>query len=141
MNEGLDVLVLTETWHGSSNDISVKMAMPSGYSFVDYIRPLDPFHGGLIIYFRTHFRHKKLELPLFKTFEAVAIKLSINSKDNIVLAIYRPITKLFFTDLITNLNHITILCSQIILAGDFNVHLERVNDPHTVSLLDVFDMF
>ncbi|ESO10233.1 hypothetical protein HELRODRAFT_168119 [Helobdella robusta] len=41
--DGLDVLVLTETWHGHQNDISVKSAMPDGYSYVDYIRKHDPY--------------------------------------------------------------------------------------------------
>jgi len=36
-------LILTELWHGSADDISLRLAMPSGFSFVDYVRPHDPF--------------------------------------------------------------------------------------------------
>ena len=143
--EGLDILVLTETWHRSSDDISVKMAMPTGFSFVDRVRISDPCHGGLIIYFSSKFKIKNIQTPVFKTFEVLALKIFINKQPLILLAIYRPgstqPSSLFFTELRTVLEHITLMGSQIIVAGDFNVHVERAIDPHTISLIEIFDEF
>ncbi|ESN92910.1 hypothetical protein HELRODRAFT_165046 [Helobdella robusta] len=85
-----DILVLTETWHGSSDEFAVRRAMPPGYKFVDYVRPHDPYHGGIIIYFKKEFIYKPVELPAVITFEAVAIKLRVNKSDFILLSIYRP---------------------------------------------------
>ncbi|ESO09625.1 hypothetical protein HELRODRAFT_184015 [Helobdella robusta] len=56
LSNDLDICVLTETWHGSSEDISVKLAMPYGFSFMDYLRPHDPNHGGIIVYFKNVFK-------------------------------------------------------------------------------------
>ncbi|ESO06095.1 hypothetical protein HELRODRAFT_160229 [Helobdella robusta] len=59
LSNDLDICVLTETWHGSSDDISVKLAMPYGFSFMDYLRPHDPNHGEIIVYFKNVFKVKK----------------------------------------------------------------------------------
>ncbi|ESO12084.1 hypothetical protein HELRODRAFT_158505 [Helobdella robusta] len=48
----LDILVLSETWYGLSDEFAVRCAMRGGYKFVDYVRPHDPYHGGIIIYFK-----------------------------------------------------------------------------------------
>ena len=141
----LDIFVLTETWHGSSDDICLRLAMPPGYDYVDFLRPHDPYHGGLVIYFRSQFKCIKLELPLLKTFEAIAIKFVINRVEIVLLAIYRPgsvlISSLFFHELTLVLEQLSTLAPFVMLAGDFNVHVEKPSDPHTINLLEIFELF
>ncbi|ESO06893.1 hypothetical protein HELRODRAFT_170928 [Helobdella robusta] len=143
--DGLDILVLTETWHGVVGNNSVRLAMPPGFWYVDYVRQHDPGHGGLIVYFRKDFGYKKLVLPLFATFEAVSIRFSTSGYQFILLAIYRPgsaqISSLFFDELISVLEYVTMLNANILMMGDFNVHIERVNDIHTVRLNEILDAF
>ena len=130
IHDELDIFVLTESWHGSSSDISLRLAMPPGYSFVDYVRPHDPYHGGLVVFFRSCFKHLLIELPQVKTFEVIALIMYIDRADVILLAIYRPgsspVCPLFFKELTSVLEHVTILGSYILLAGDFNVHIENL---------------
>ena len=52
----LDVLVLTETWHRSSDDISLRLAAPADFTAVDVVRTSDPAHGGVVFLHRK--RHK-----------------------------------------------------------------------------------
>ncbi|ESO10273.1 hypothetical protein HELRODRAFT_183798 [Helobdella robusta] len=141
----LDILVLIETWHGSSDEFAVRCAMPPGYKFVDYVRPHDLYHGGIIIYFKKEFIYKPVELPTVITFEAVAIKLRVNKSDFILLSIYRPgsvpPSPSFFSELANVLEDFSLLSDKIVVAGDFNVHMERKDDPNTVSFNDVFDCF
>lgn len=143
--DGLDILVLTETWHGLVGNISVSLAMPPGYRFVDYIRQHDPGHGGLIIYFRKEYKYKKLILPLFVTFEVVAVRLTVNGTTFILIAIYRPgsvqLTVSFYQELVSVLEYVTILDSNILLMGDFNVHVEKTEDPHSIRLGEILDTF
>ncbi|ESO02924.1 hypothetical protein HELRODRAFT_174391 [Helobdella robusta] len=143
--DGLDVLVLTETWHGLPGNNSVSAAMPPGYCYVDFVRQHDPGHGGLVIYFRKEFGCRKINLPSFVTFEVVAIKLVINKNQFILLGVYRPgsaqITVLFFDELVSVLEHITMLNANILLMGDFNVHIERKDDPNTIRLFEIFEVF
>ena len=145
INDGLDILVLTETWHQSSVNICLKLAMPPHFTFVDFLRTSDPHHGGIIIYFKSNFKNSIIELPLFKTIEVVAIKFFIRGIEIVLLALYRPgsmsISPLFFEELMSVLEKLSISASFIILAGDFNVHLERSFDAHTIRLLEIFDFF
>ncbi|ESN94275.1 hypothetical protein HELRODRAFT_164083 [Helobdella robusta] len=126
-----DICVLTETWHGSSDDISVKLAMPYGFSFMDYLRPHDPNHGGIIVYFKNVFKVKKIELPVVNSFESLAIKFRCGKKTILLLAVYRPgsvpITPAFFDELTSLLEQISLLADYVILTGDLNVHLEKVH--------------
>ena len=145
INDGLYIFVLTQSWHGSSHDLSLRLAMPPNFSFVDYIRPHDPHHGGLIVYFKSLFKYVKFDLPTVKSFEAIIIKFFIHRLEIILLAIYRPgsvpPSTLFFVELSSVLEHVSTLSPFIILLGDFNIHLEKPGDPHAISLLEVFNLF
>ncbi|ESO11878.1 hypothetical protein HELRODRAFT_166962 [Helobdella robusta] len=119
--------------------------MPFGYHFLDFLKPYDPYHGGLIIFFRSNFKYKKIDLPCFSTFEVLAIKFFINGIDWVLVSLYRPssqqVKTIFFQELVFMMEHVSILTTRILLAGDFNIHVERTDDAHTISLLEVFDMF
>lgn len=146
LNDGLDVLILTETWHGDSNDVSVRASMPPGFIFVDFLRPNDPSHGGIIIFFGHIFRHAAIELPRSKTFEALALKLTIDSANTIVFfAIYRPgsqmVSNLFFEELMSVLEHLTNLSDHLIVLGDLNIHVEKQSDLHAIHLKETFNLF
>ncbi|ESO10275.1 hypothetical protein HELRODRAFT_183800 [Helobdella robusta] len=119
--------------------------MPAGYQFVDFVRQHDPGHGGLIVYFRKEFKYKKIILPQLTTLEAVAIQFWVNGSTFILIAIYRPgsaqLSVLFFQELDSVLEQITVLGSNVLLMGDFNVHLERTDDPYSIRLGEVFETF
>ncbi|ESO12350.1 hypothetical protein HELRODRAFT_158856 [Helobdella robusta] len=112
ISDGLDIFVVTESWHGSSENPSITLSTPPGYRFVDFVRDHDLLHV---------------------------------SQEFILLAIYRPgsaqLSGLFFKELISILENITVLSSRIILTGDFNVHVEKTNDPYAANLNDIFDNF
>ena len=141
----LDVLVLTESWHGSSENLCLRLAMPPGYSFYDFLRPHDPYHGGIIIYFKKFIKNKLIELPLFKSFEAIAVNFFVGQAKILLLALYRPgsasITNLFFDELKLLLEHLSVLSDYMLVTSDFNVHIERLDDPSSVKLNEIFDLF
>ncbi|ESO01471.1 hypothetical protein HELRODRAFT_184320 [Helobdella robusta] len=145
ISDGLDIFVVTESWHGSSENPSIALSAPPGYRFVDCVRDHDPLHGGLIIFFRLCLKCKKIALPTVTTFEVLAVRFTVNSQEFILLAIYRPGSAqpsgLFFRELISILENITVLSSRIVLTGDFNVHVEKTNDPHAANLNEIFDNF
>ncbi|ESO08334.1 hypothetical protein HELRODRAFT_169144 [Helobdella robusta] len=47
ISDGLEVLVLTETWHGLAGNNSVNIAKPPGYCHVNFVRQHDPGGGTL----------------------------------------------------------------------------------------------
>ncbi|ESO00507.1 hypothetical protein HELRODRAFT_175948 [Helobdella robusta] len=44
-SDGLDIFVVTESWHGSSKNPSIALSTPPGYRFVDCVRDHDLLHG------------------------------------------------------------------------------------------------
>ena len=59
----LDILVLTETWHHASDDISLRRATPPGYACVDAVRPDDPAHGGIVVLHKKQSQQRSCEYP------------------------------------------------------------------------------
>ncbi|ESN92811.1 hypothetical protein HELRODRAFT_164934 [Helobdella robusta] len=49
ISDGLDVLVLTETWHGLAGNNSVNIAKPPGYCYVDFVRKSSIFVKSLVV--------------------------------------------------------------------------------------------
>ena len=145
LSEGLDVFVITESWHGSSDNLSVKLAMPPGFCFLDFLRPHDGFHGGIVVYYKSHLKIRRIFLPPIKSFESVVIQFFLGHIKINLVAIYRPgssqITNLFFDELKMVLEHISVSADYILLAGDLNVHVELPDNPHAMKLTQIFEMF
>ena len=145
ISEGFDIFVATETWHGSSDDICIKLAKPPGYCFVDYLRPGDTRHGGLIVFFRTTFKFVKIKLPSFESFESVALKLFLDGVNISLLALYRPgstlVTSLFFQELASALEYVTTIGNHVIIAGDFNLHIEKTDNHQVKLFFDILESF
>ncbi|ESN90802.1 hypothetical protein HELRODRAFT_182633 [Helobdella robusta] len=145
LSGGLDIFLLCETWHGSPEDPSIQLAMPPGFSFLQVLKPHDPYHGGLIVFFKKMFKARKIEVPVFQTFEAIIVEFSFERRKVFVFGIYRPgsklVTSLFFGELTSVLEHLFALGDGLIVAGDFNIHIERPGDTHSINLLEIFDSF
>jgi len=149
----LDVLTLTETWHTSSDDLPLRRSVPPGYSIIDAPRArcgatatLATNHGGVAILFRDRFAARRMDLGFLpSTFEVLACSLRSASTSLIHVVVYRPgsqpITAQFFSDLTTLLETVATYQSQVVLSGDFNVHVDDRSDPHAVQLLELLDMF
>ncbi|ESO11876.1 hypothetical protein HELRODRAFT_166960 [Helobdella robusta] len=132
-------------WHGSPEDPSIQLAMPPGFSFLQVLRPHDPYHGGLIVFFKKMFKARKIEVPVFQTFETIIVEFSFERRKVFVFGIYRPdsklVTFLFFGELTSVLEHLFALGDGLIVAGDFNIHIEKPGDTHSINLLKIFDSF
>ncbi|ESO04703.1 hypothetical protein HELRODRAFT_172376 [Helobdella robusta] len=119
--------------------------MPPGFSFLHVLRPHDPYHGGLIVFFKKMFKARKIEVPVFQTFEAIIVEFFFERRKVFVFGIYRPgsklVTSLFFGELTSVLEHLFALGDGLIVAGDFNIHIERPGDTHSINLLEIFDSF
>ncbi|ESN94264.1 hypothetical protein HELRODRAFT_164071 [Helobdella robusta] len=123
----------------------VKLQKTAIIYFLQVLRPHDPYHGGLIVFFKKMFKARKIEVPVFQTFEAIIVEFSFKRRKVFVFGIYRPgsklVTSLFFGELTSVLEHLFALGDGLIVAGDFNIHIERPGDTHSINLLEIFDSF
>ena len=141
----LDVAILTETWHGSGDDISLRLAAPSGYSAVDADRKSDPNHGGIVVIHRSRYRCVRVPLPELASFEGLCVRLHVGGESVTLLSIYRPgscrPSTLFFEELRTVLEMLVLQPGPIILGGDVNIHVEKEDDDDSVRFSELIESF
>ena len=140
-------------WNNKWNWISC--CVPPGYSSIDVPRPVSSDldksssrtnHGGVAAIITDEVAHKVIPAPFkVKTFESLCFRISSCSSTVVVLLLYRPgsqtITDLFFDELRRYLESIALLKCQILIAGDFNIHVERSGDDATKHLLNILASF
>src|SRR6218665_1007406 len=150
----LDIIAVTESWHSTSEDVAVRRAAPPGFSFIDRPRSQVGLHetdvngprGGIVVYYRSHLTAKKIDIRIVPTtFEAVAISLSTRRGPVTLFAIYRPGSSspslAFFHELSAILEQFAMYNSQLVITGDFNLHLENPLLHETVEFAVVLNQF
>jgi len=75
----LDVLVMTETWHHTSDDICLRQALLDNFSVIDAVRESQPGYGGIAVLYSALLKCTRVEIPPSKTFEALCIRLTASS--------------------------------------------------------------
>ena len=145
-----DVFLLTETWHTSHEDVALRCCVPAGYTCLDVARPTtDPDkqnHGGVAAVISDALDYRQLPAPFNPTtFESIAFTVGSPDSTVAVLLIYRPgssaVTDAFFTELSTYLEVFALYKCQILVAGDFNIHVESAGDADAARLRDLLQSF
>ena len=98
--------------------------------------------GGVAILFNDSFKCTKLSYGNFASFEHVALQLR-SSPQAIFLNIYRPpkYCAAFFEDFAELLSAICIDFDCVIIAGDFNIHVDNPQDRGTKELCCIFENY
>ena len=139
-DNAIDIAFITETWltdHANSTTADIKSY---GYRIIHDYRT-EQKGGGAALIFKLNLLYNPVDLKIkdVTSFEYVIASLTCTSDMKVlVICIYRTgsISKKFFEDL-DNLLQIACLKSDyILLGGDFNIHLESVND-YSQSLKEV----
>ena len=145
----IDVFLLTETWHDSEST-SLGRLRASNFEVLDRPRPrtkhdvLTTNHGGVAAFSSPGIRLSMISCgPDPSTFEHLSFRVSSASTSCSVLLVYRtgPINNLFFAELSTLLARLTTCSEPIIVAGDFNIHIERSSDPDSRALIDTLESY
>jgi len=100
----LDILSLQETWHENTDSLSLRRAVPAGYSVVEAakvgkatarLQDRSAIGGGVAIIYRSDFKTRKImTLPSFKTMENVCCRITVPRQgDVVILSLYRPGSK------------------------------------------------
>src|SRR5260221_934074 len=96
--------------------------------------------------YRSYLNLSRLPVPSFPSFEAIAASFKISSSSFTILNIYRPPSlsfPLFLSDFAQLLESLVPLKSDLLITGDFNIHIDQKLDPQTISfntLLATFDL-
>ncbi|XP_047668256.1 uncharacterized protein LOC125141031 [Tachysurus fulvidraco] len=140
-NRKIDFLSLTETWQQQNDFIALNDTIPPGFVYIS--QPRDSGRGGgLAIIYREKWRLRLVNVSVSHSFEAAVCRLS-GSTPTIISTVYRPpkFNKDFIPDFAAFLNEITTLSPNIILVGDFNIHMDDVHNNLAKEFTSCLDSF
>ncbi|GFR85282.1 ATP-dependent DNA helicase [Elysia marginata] len=100
-----------------------------------------------MVIFKDDFNMKKAEAIQYKSFELLEVTTTVSNQLMRFLTIYRPppsqknkLTFTMFKDEFQNFAMEKSLCNgNLILIGDFNIHVENENDSQGKWLMELFD--
>ncbi|ESN91444.1 hypothetical protein HELRODRAFT_165477 [Helobdella robusta] len=122
----------------SNKSVAMGTLMPSGNLF-------DPAHGGLIVMVKDVYSLGRLDIPKLTSFECLCVQISMANTPVILMAIYRPgskgADKLFFDELSHVVEGLIVNNIPLLIAGDFNIHLEDADDLNARRMEDFFATF
>ena len=140
----VDIAVITETWLKSAN-VAIKIAAtPTGYRFLDHPRP-DRTGGGTGVLVRDSLAVKQARGGILNSFEYSEWIITSGSFRLRLVAIYRPpyspnhpiTSSMFLTEFAEFLESIIMTTEPLIMAGDFNIHVNVPSDNDAIRFLDL----
>ena len=143
----LDALIITETWlrPGNVDAMALGTLCLSGYRFLHVPRTTETFGGGIGFLFKESLAVNTNVCETFKSFKLMDIFLN-GAKAVRILYVYRPLDEsayaLFYEEFSRPLEHILAgLSGDLLIAGDFNFHLDDLNNRHAKRFVDKLDGF
>ena len=139
-----DILLITETWIKDNSSYVCDQITPDGYTIVHNPRIGNKRGGGTAILCRSSYKPKSSNIAEFQTFESTSVNINLPNANARLACIYRPPgvpTTQFYDEFTTFLEAISLDNNRIIIAGDFNIHVDNASDPTTKKLLHVLDTF
>ena len=145
----IDILAITETWlQENNNDFSIAEMCPTGYQF-HHVRRKNTRGGGVGLLLKKHIKVKKQSQKEFSSFEYLDVTLNNYNIFIRTIIIYRPPpskvnnlrTSMFFKEFCTFLEQVIILSGNILIAGDFNFHVDNTRNSDTITFNKILESF
>ena len=139
----LDICAITETWLSSNDDLHARLLTPNGYTSHTISRS-NKRGGGVAIISKDSYNQSIKSLPEFTYFEVISVCLKYTGKRVRIVCIYRPPSSnpsTFLHEFSTLLEDITLQSDQIVICGDFNIHLDVANNAFASHFMDILDCF
>jgi len=148
--QSLDVMFIVESWC-DANSVCLQQMRAAGYNVVDKPRPrlrtrvddLSVNQGGIVVIAVAGVRLTVIDVGVSpRSFELLCVRVSSGSSSCVAVVVYRPgsaaVTQSFFVELSDVLDRVMTYADPIYVVGDFNVRLDRPEDPASRQLTDTF---
>ena len=140
------VVCLSETWLKSNKNDITATVKSYNYEMFHNIRKnrAKDTGGGVGIIFKNDLNVKQIKVKQFQTFEHSIVKVKLDQSWLIVISIYRldyePIA-LFFDEFTELLEIFAAVDDKLVIAGDINIHCDKIEDCNTIRLNDLLSAF
>ena len=150
----LHVLAITETLHENSDWVPIKQPRGRGHNVMEVARPpaMDQDdiqwinHGGVTLVGASGTRLAKFELNnKFNSFEHLCCRTTSRENSFIIVVVYNPgsvqVSMPFFTEFSTLLENISNRSELIVVTGDLNIRLDRLEHPNALKFNKILNDF
>ncbi len=147
-DQNLDILAITETWLFSHDLAIIRKLTPNGYNLKHEPRN-DRQGGGVAIIYREGIKCEGRPSIQPTTFEHMVYKFTSHVKSMTLAVLYRPThseknnkpMSLFFDELTDLLENLSTSVDELLVVGDFNIHVDNKLNRDAIHLLDLLDSF
>ena len=138
-----DFVLITETWINDNTSFVCAQLTPIGYS-LNHVPRSEKRGGGVAIICKSSYQPRIFSATQFRTFESICINVTSQNEIIRLACVYRPSghpTKDFFSELTIFFEEISLDKNRLIVAGDFNIHVDKVSDPSVRNLSEILSSF
>ena len=131
LHDDLDIITITETWLRDSSAYEAAKICPEGFTLIRSDRKEPRNGGGVAILCRDELQPKKTKSSQFDSFEHDMISVCASAVKATVAVVYRPPSHSvgqFLIDFTTFLEDTLISDNNIVISGDFNIHMDNESD-------------
>ncbi len=144
-----DITVVTETFLTDRHDDTRAQLHPSGYAFVDQPRLSGAARGGTGLFYRDCFKVTKTCFGQNTSFEYSEWTVAWSNKRLRLCIIYHPPysqsnpvpNSVFLDEFEDYLESVVLSDEMLCIAGDFNIHMNKADDPDQQRLSDILRSF
>ncbi len=141
--------MVTETWLKDIDSVSIAALSPPGYFFKSFPRQSDRRGGGTCVMFSTCVNFKFINGEEKCSFEYSEWNCNVANSPIKIIAVYRPpysqshaITSSTFFEEFSSFLEGIVMCPEILLiAGDFNFHLDDLTNDDSRKFNEVLETF
>ncbi len=141
LEQKMDLVRLTETWHKESDGLLFNELTPVGYGLFDL--PCSSGRGGgIIVLHNQHYNVCPVVVPKFDSFGCLALSVSA-PLFTAVATVYRPpkTNTDFLSEFSDILSFLCLKFERILLLGDFNIHIYIKDSTITKYVLSLWECF
>ena len=141
----LDIVFITETWLTAQFDHTTANVKDYGYVLEHKFR--NGRGGGVGFLIKQCYKFSNVKSESFNTFEHHIVTLKCSYGQKVLLVVVYRLQDHSFSDFYSDfkalLMYICSMCDNLIIAGDINIHLNKLNDSNTKKfnkILVTFDL-
>ena len=143
-SSGADIFAVTETWLSEIDAACRAEITPPGYKLFDHTRS-DRCGGGTALLIRENLHASRLDAGERTSSEFSHWMVEFQSRKLQIIIIYRPpyssnhpvTTNVFFADFSSFLENIIMSSVPLLIAGDFNIHVDVPGNADSVCLKEL----
>ena len=144
VDKKVDILCLTETWLAETDGAAIAALLPDTHVFHSCPRKDGRRGGGVGVVASKAIKSMKSIHGKFTTFESIEFRFSHNKENLIFYTIYRPPDSdyvRFSEEFLSFLMRSEAQKGKKYYVGDFNVAVNKTDDPHSLQFLETIESF